>query len=268
MYHKAVQLVFVRLIRTIVILEVSMEGIRVFILIVFAMSRSEASIPPKIAAVVVPESSVGSEAILICSLASGTRPVQFSWSKDGQEVPSKLMTNQPTSSTLLIPVVKSEDRGRYTCFVKSSFGEDSKSADLIVSGQLFFSSSISSLDFVVTQVFVSDRASFFRERTTRCEWSSRSRIQCRMQGCRISGTQNQMDEDRRLVFFNNTSRFIYSQLYLIAARSLVHHGEVLHIQSLNQETAGQYECEATNGIDPSIRKIISISFKGDFQRLS
>ena len=135
-YHKAVQLVFVRLIRTLVTLEVGMEGICVFILIVFIiMSRSEATIPPKIAVVVVPESSVGSEATLICSLASGTKPVHFSWIKDGHEIPSKLMTNQPTSSTLVIPVVKSEDRGRYTCFVKSSFGEDSKSADLVVSGQ-------------------------------------------------------------------------------------------------------------------------------------
>ena len=42
----------------------------------------------------------------------------------------------------------------------------------------------------------------------------------------------------------------------------MHHGEVLHIQSLNQEVAGQYECEAINGVDPSIRKSISIIFKG------
>ena len=47
-------------------------------------------------------------------------------------------------------------------------------------------------------------------------------------------------------------------------RSLVYHGEVLHIQSLNQETAGQYECEATNGIDSSLKKSISIVFKGTF----
>ena len=113
------------------------------------MSRSEASIPPKIAAVVVPESPVGSEATLICSLASGTKPVHFSWNKDGHEVPSKLITNQPTLSTLVIPVVKSDDRGRYTCFVKSSFGEDSKSADLFVSGQLFLTV-VQSLIFIVT----------------------------------------------------------------------------------------------------------------------
>ena len=54
---------------------------------------------------------------------------------------------------------------------------------------------------------------------------------------------------------------------MITDRSLVHHGEVLHIQSLNQEAAGQYECEATNGIDFSLRKIISIAFKGTLNEI-
>ena len=56
-------------------------------------------------------------------------------------------------------------------------------------------------------------------------------------------------------------------LNLTTDRSLVYHGEVLHIQSLNQETAGQYECEADNGIDPSLRKSISIAFKGTLNGL-
>ena len=116
----------------------AMKTVVSLVLLVFSVFwSSEASTQPEIAGIVIPKTKIGSEATLICSLASGTKPVHFSWSKDGQEVPSKLMTNQPTSSILVIPVVKSGDRGRYTCFVKSSFGEDSKSADLVVSGQLF-----------------------------------------------------------------------------------------------------------------------------------
>ena len=115
-----------------------MKTVISLVLVVFTAFRSsEASVQPEIAALVVPNSKIGSEATLFCSLASGTKPVQFSWIKDGHKVPSKLITNQPTSSTLVIPVVKSDDRGRYTCFVKSSFGEDSKSSDLVISGQLF-----------------------------------------------------------------------------------------------------------------------------------
>ena len=96
---------------------------------------SKASVPPKISGILIPETSVGSEATLFCSLGSGTKPVIFTWTKDGQNLPTKHVTNAQTSSTLVIPVVKIEDRGRYTCRVKSSFGEDSKSADLVVSGQ-------------------------------------------------------------------------------------------------------------------------------------
>ena len=97
----------------------------------------EASVRPEIAGLLVPKATVGAEVTLICSLASGTKPVQFRWMKDRKEVPSSLITNQATSSfsSLVINSVKTEDRGRYSCLVKNAFGEDSKSADLIVTGQ-------------------------------------------------------------------------------------------------------------------------------------
>jgi hypothetical protein len=99
----------------------------------FSPARSSA--PPEIAAIVVPKTTVGSTATLVCALGSGTQPVQIIWYKDGQKVPSSFITNQPTLSNVVIPVVKSQDRGRYSCTIKSSFGEDTKSADLIVSGE-------------------------------------------------------------------------------------------------------------------------------------
>ena len=108
----------------------------IFILIIVVASSSEASVPPKISGFMVPETSIGSETILMCTLGSGTKPVKFSWTKDGQELPSNIVTHTPASSTVYIPVVKSQDRGKYSCRVKSSFGEDSKSADLVVSGKL------------------------------------------------------------------------------------------------------------------------------------
>ena len=111
------------------------EFIGFLVLSIIVVPVSEASVPPKIALFGVPETSVGSEATLFCSLGSGTKPVIFTWTKDGRNLPSKLVTNTQTSSTLVIPVVKIEDRGRYTCRVKSSFGEDSKSADLVISGE-------------------------------------------------------------------------------------------------------------------------------------
>ena len=107
-----------------------------FAMVVIALT--EASVPPKIAVFVVPETSEGAEATLVCTLASGTKPIKFYWTKDGLELPSNIVTHTPASSTVYIPVVKSQDRGKYSCRVKSSFGEDSKSADLVVSGKLLF----------------------------------------------------------------------------------------------------------------------------------
>ena len=97
----------------------------------------KASVRPEIAALVVPKATVETEVTLHCLLASGTKPVQFRWTKDRKEVPSSLISNQATSSfsSLVINSVKTEDRGKYSCLVKNAFGEDSKSADLIVTGQ-------------------------------------------------------------------------------------------------------------------------------------
>ena len=113
-----------------------MKSVVTFLLLsMMSIPRSDASVPPTIRLLDIPETSLGSEGTLICSLGSGTKPVQFAWARDGLQLHSKHVTNTQTSSTLVIPVVKIEDRGRYTCRVKSSFGEDSKSADLVVSGQ-------------------------------------------------------------------------------------------------------------------------------------
>ena len=120
-----------------------MEFVYYLVLVLAALTSSEASVPPKIAGIMASEATVGGDATLVCTLSSGTKPVQFSWTKDGKAVSSNIITTIQTTSTIVIPIVKTEDKGRYTCSVKSSFGEDTKSADLIVSGQLIFSSSSS-----------------------------------------------------------------------------------------------------------------------------
>jgi hypothetical protein len=107
------------------------------LLVLWLLKSSVASIPPKISGILVPETAVGEEARLMCSLSSGTKPVQFIWTKDGHEVPVQLITNHKTSSTLVIPSVSIQDKGEYTCQAKSSFGEDVKSANLVVSGEFF-----------------------------------------------------------------------------------------------------------------------------------
>jgi hypothetical protein len=106
-----------------------------FLVVFLSIHFTTSSVPPKIRVFDVPETSVGADASLMCSLGSGTKPVHFTWTKDGNEIQSSHITTLQASSTLVIPVVKLEDRGRYSCSIKSSFGQDIKSADLVVSGE-------------------------------------------------------------------------------------------------------------------------------------
>lgn len=106
------------------------------VMLAMLIVSSEGSVPPRIATLVVPKTSAGEEAVLFCSLDSGTRPINFIWTKDGQEVTSYLVNSLQTSSNLVIPVVKPDDRGQYTCKAKSAVGEDEKSAYLVITGEL------------------------------------------------------------------------------------------------------------------------------------
>ena len=125
----------------------STSSLGIVFLVMEVVSLTDASVPPKIALFGVPETSVGSEATLFCFLGSGTKPVKISWTKDGQELPSNIVTHTQVSSTVYILVFKSQDRGKYSYRVKSSFGEDSKSADLVVSGKLLLGTLIVSFNF-------------------------------------------------------------------------------------------------------------------------
>jgi hypothetical protein len=113
----------------------SITMIKLSLLVFFLLPLTRASIPPKIKILEVPKTSIGGEATLFCSLDSGTKPVQFIWTKDGVELSPSLITSHQTSSTIFITPIKLRDKGRYTCSVRSSFGEDKRSGDLIVSGK-------------------------------------------------------------------------------------------------------------------------------------
>ena len=118
------------------VFEVTMKAVAFTLAFIAIISSSRASVPPKIAFLGIPETSIGSEATLLCSLGSGTKPIQFRWTKDGKEVDHSLVIHHEEKgySTIFIKSVNLQDRGRYTCYVKSSFGEDSKPGDLVING--------------------------------------------------------------------------------------------------------------------------------------
>ena len=70
-------------------------------------------------------------------MESGSRPIRFNWSKDGQELSSNKETEiiqTSVSSTITINEIKSSSSGNYTCEAKNSYGSDSHTAPLIVNG--------------------------------------------------------------------------------------------------------------------------------------
>ena len=115
----------------------SPTSIAILLVIQVSFISVEASVRPEIAALVVPKATVGAGATLVCTSNAGTNPVQFHWTKDGKDIASNLIVHHPSAgySTVVMTSVKTDDRGRYSCLVKNAFGEDSRSADLIVTGQ-------------------------------------------------------------------------------------------------------------------------------------
>jgi hypothetical protein len=76
---------------------------------------------------------------LLCHTRSGTKPVFYQWTKNGQT-----LANSPQSdykieiyedhSQFVIKSVDRNDSGNYSCIARNAFGTDSQSALLIVKG--------------------------------------------------------------------------------------------------------------------------------------
>ncbi|XP_067142263.1 cell adhesion molecule Dscam2-like [Centruroides vittatus] len=73
---------------------------------------------------------------IMCSVVAGESPLQFNWKKDGVDIDKfiniKVEVSPNFYSALIIPSVKSENIGNYTCTVKNAIGSDSHTASLVM----------------------------------------------------------------------------------------------------------------------------------------
>ena len=62
------------------------------------------------------------------------------------------------------------------------------------------------------------------------------------------------------------SRYIsfYSPILSNSLTGNLIHGNILHIPSLTKNSSGEYECQASNGIEGTVKKKIFISVRGIF----
>lgn len=85
----------------------------------------------------VPTTPIAGNVIINCNTVTGTRPVTFKWTKDDRQVDSSLVMSHGEQgfSFLKLDDVRVKDRGNYSCFARNAFGEDHKTAQLLVDGQ-------------------------------------------------------------------------------------------------------------------------------------
>ncbi|GFS39582.1 titin [Trichonephila inaurata madagascariensis] len=79
--------------------------------------------------------SLGDSIEIVCTIKRGSLPVTFSWLHNGQvisvEKQKKVMLNE-RSSHFSIGHIQSSDIGNYTCVVSNRYGEDRKTASVII----------------------------------------------------------------------------------------------------------------------------------------
>ena len=73
--------------------------------------------------------------------ATGTRPLEYRWQHNGQDIEYGQHYRLLKSGTLEGTMLSSKNNGDYQCFVKNDFGEDfSKKLKVVVSGKICFRS--------------------------------------------------------------------------------------------------------------------------------
>lgn len=73
----------------------------------------------------------------MCNLKSGTKPFQFRWTKDNEDIkkiPNVSVDTQSDYSVLTVNPITKENSGNYTCTVTNRFGSDSHTAGFETKG--------------------------------------------------------------------------------------------------------------------------------------
>ncbi|XP_075526204.1 fibroblast growth factor receptor-like 1 [Dermacentor variabilis] len=106
-----------------------------------SLERAQCSVePPKIQPFSFPASKAMPKKVVVhCVAIEGSEPFQFSWSRDGAQLPSgdsRVHVKQVSEavSSLTISKAGAEDIGNYTCVATNAAGSDSATSQLLVTG--------------------------------------------------------------------------------------------------------------------------------------
>ena len=79
---------------------------------------------------------------LTCVLISGSKPIFFEWHRNDEKVAERLnvkIDNQDRISLLSLTNVQTSDSGKYQCYAKNQFGQDSIVTNILVKGLIICS---------------------------------------------------------------------------------------------------------------------------------
>ena len=102
---------------------------------------------------------------------SGVPTPTVTWTKDGQEIPSRDRYTVQDDGSLLISEADEEDNARYTCTADNVAGKDSASSMVKINGKQTFSVPSTSSSSIINLIFSVIRCSPCRQRQNRnCGW--------------------------------------------------------------------------------------------------
>ncbi|XP_022242324.1 Down syndrome cell adhesion molecule homolog [Limulus polyphemus] len=169
----------------------------------------------------------------ICTVIKGDSPVRFTWLKDKHRLEDyldiRVVGVGEFSSTLIFNSLRPEHHGNYTCIASNLAGSVSHTAKMII--------------HVPPRWKVEPRDSFVIK-------GHSALIDCQVDGFphpRIRWTKSAVDTPRDYRPISSSSR-----LY-------VYENGTMAIHNAQKEDAGFYLCQASNGISPSISKVIKLS---------
>ncbi|KAI1289150.1 Hemicentin-1 [Halotydeus destructor] len=158
----------------------------------------------------------------MCSLRKGTRPINFTWLKDGTSLTNSnaKITNIGEVSLLTIDKSLESDAGNYTCKAQNTAGYDSHMLRLVVKQTPQWLVEPQDVIGIIGQD-IAVECSASGSPTPRISWLK-------------------VDQDKRKLF----------------------EGSYLRLNQISNEAIGLYECVADNGVDEVLRKTVRVSVNG------
>lgn len=191
--------------------------------------------PPKLQPFNFPETvTFGDRVNVFCGIKSGSKPLKYKWLQNGKVLKNteNLSIDMQTDYSVLTIVPSSRnDGGNYTCLVENEFGKDSFTA------QLFLKAPPSWIKY---------------PKDLKTVEGSCIELECRAEGL----------PQPEIIWKLATGSESFSKIVVSNRLQIALNGSLL-LCPASQEDSGNYMCEATNNIVPSLKKTAEIMINGE-----